>query len=101
MAFLDLEAVNRFVDTVSKNEEESVNRIAHKLATGQPVSQNERDEQILNDVSMADLRAAYLCLAVLVNTSADVRKLLGLKGKRGPKKKDSWIKQSTAQHSVL
>lgn len=85
MSFLNLEAINRFTETVNENDRVIANRIAYKLATGQAIEEFERDKHTLDGVSMGDIREAALCLAILLNTSEDVRKILGISGKRGPK----------------
>jgi hypothetical protein len=85
--YYDLEAIKRFVDTISKNENEAAKSISYKLAAGQAIAPAERDKNTLNGVSLEDIRAAHRALAALLYGGADLKKELGLKQKTGPKKK--------------
>jgi hypothetical protein len=89
MPYLNIEALTRFVETIRENAANGHRQVTYKLANNQPVAPNERFENLLQGVSMQDVREAYLCLSVLLYTEIDVREELGIKPKRGPKKGSS------------
>jgi len=87
MNYYDLEAIKRFIDTISKNLNEASFDIASKIAKGQQIDiAGELDKITLNSVEMADIRAMHRALAALLYAGVDLKKELGLKKKRVPKK---------------
>jgi hypothetical protein len=82
---LNLNAIQRFVDTVNKNHEEILEENKWREALGGDPQDNAK---ILNDLDPEDLLEAVSCLNLVIDpvTRHDVTELLGIKRKTGRKK---------------
>ena len=88
MSFLDLEAVTRFIDAVEKADKTAFDRVCYNQMNNHITSAEEKNAyalEALKSLSMEDIRAAALSLAVLIRTTENPRELLGIKNKPGPK----------------